>query len=278
LFKLATTVDNAFELQGFQCRFGGSRAAVFAGFAMKMGGTSVTIVGRNVSVNGALFTGSSHTVGLTVVGSPAQTIKLDSHDNCVHFETNKQPLPPSLNPGYYHNMNVNIADTIAALDGVCGTPQGRTPVQRRDALFSSSELDSLCQICGMSNCIRRLDGRRLEMSQPVDWAPVANAEEACRLSGISHSDASEKCQALSDDPVYLDACIYDYCASAGEESLVANAVESRKREVARAQIYKTSAALGVTTTESLSSAPTAAPVSMLAILVARAIFLSLVAQ
>jgi len=251
---------------------------VFAGFAMKVSGTIVSIVGQDVSVDGSLFSGISHPVGLQVTGSPASAITVDSPDNCIHFQTNRNAHP--WNPGYYHNMNVNIADTVAASDGVCGSPSGRQPLQRGDALFSSAELDSLCQICGVNNCIRRLDGRRLEMSQPDDWAPAASAEDACQLSGISYDVAAEKCQTLRDDLVYFKACIYDYCASDGDESLVSNAVESKQREVARAQVFQTSTSSRVTTTRNLregysySSAQAAAPLSLLAMSVACYLFLT----
>lgn len=269
LFKLASNLDSSFELQGFQCRFGGSRAAVFAGFAMRIGGTRVSIVGNNVSVDGQLFAGSSHPVGLKVMGSPTQKVSLDSKNNCVHFETNK--YQHSWNPGYYHNMNINIAESDVAYNGVCGSSSGRQPLQRTSALFSSSELDSLCQMCGMTNCVRRLDGRRLEMSQPADWVPATNAEDACKLAGISQDVAAGKCQSISDDPTFFQACIYDYCASDGDEALVNNAIESKQREEARAEIFKASTSPSVPTTSlragytPWNSSPTAAQVSLFAL-------------
>lgn len=270
LFRLATNVGNSFELQGFQCRFGGSRAAVFAGFALKVAGSTLSIVGKNVSVDGSLYTGTAHPMGLKVVGSPVRTISLDSHDNCVHFHTNKHQH--SFSPGYYHNMNINVADSVVAFEGVCGSSSGRQPVQRNDSLFSDSELDSLCSMCGMSNCVRRLGGRRLEMSAPDDWIPANNAKEACTMAGISYDVAAEKCQKLQDDVAFFEACIYDFCASDGDEALVENAVDSKQREIARSKVFKSSAAIATTTVGShvghaLSLAPTTTRLSVLAILV-----------
>jgi len=166
-------------------------------------------------------------------------------------------------------MNVNIADSAAASQGICGSVSGRQAVPRTDALFSSAELDGLCRICGVSNCIRRLNGRHLEMIRPSDWVPAATAEDACKLSGISRDIAAERCEALRKDAVYFEACIYDYCASDGDESLVSNAVESKQREVARAAVFKTASPSTVTTTrhlrqgDSFSSALTSAPLSLL---------------
>lgn len=224
---------------------------------MKVDGTIVSIVDQNVSIDGSLFTGTSHDVGLKVTGSPAQAVRLDSKNNCVHFETNNWAHP--WNPGYYHNVNVNVADTIADSEGVCGSPSGRQPVLRKDALFSDSELDSLCQMCGMSNCIRRLGGRRLEMSQPQDWIPAANADEACKAAGIPLDVAAGKCQTLRKDTAFFHACMYDYCASDGDDALVKNAVDSKQREVERSQIFKAPAPSSATTTK--ASAPATSSVT-----------------
>lgn len=105
----------------------------------------------------------------------------------------------------------------------------------------------------MSNCVRRLDGRRLEMSAPDDWIPVANASESCAVAGISHDAAAEKCQTLQEDTSFFEACIYDYCASDGDKALVENAIDSKQREVARSKSFP-SATTTSTTVEPTSAA------------------------
>merc|ERR1712167_34613 len=95
-------------------------------------------------------------------------------------------------------------------------------------------------MCGMSNCIRRLGGRRLEMSAPDDWIPATSAREACKAASISYEAAASKCQALQSDTAFFEACIYDFCASDGDEALVKNAVDSKQREVARSKMFSVS--------------------------------------
>merc|ERR1711981_1071477 len=119
----------------------------------------------------------------------------------------------------------------------------------------------------MRNCIRRLGGRRLEMSAPDDWIPANSAVDACKIANISYATAASKCQSLQGDAVFLEACIYDFCSSDGDESLVQNAVQSKQREVARSKRFSASVTAVTTTTSShegtfLSFAPRVTPLSI----------------
>merc|ERR1712061_542440 len=95
-----------------------------------------------------------------------------------------------------------------------------------------------------------MTSRRLNRSPTDGWYQATNATDACRMSNISHAVAMKKCRMLEEDAYYFDACVYDYCASHGDDSLVTNAVESKQREVAMAASV------------SVSFRPAVAPVSM----------------
>merc|ERR1712039_711790 len=73
----------------------------------------------------------------------------------------------------------------------------------------------------------------------------------------SHAQATDKCKALQEDDDFFQACVYDYCASEGDESFVENAMESKTRQVARAKMWGSpnvsSASLMSTNTPTLSS-------------------------
>jgi hypothetical protein len=229
LFKLASSNDNNFQVQAFQCPWGSSRASVYAGFAVKSGQSTITMINYHVKKDAVAVSASTNT--LTVL-SGGDEVSYKSPDKCVSFRSKNNVH--STSPGYYHNMNIEIAEHLASTDGVCGNPSaGRANINEADSLFSAAELDQLCTICGLqAHCLRRLSaGRRL----PENEVQPESLEEVCQKSNITYSTATDKCQGLASDAGFFEGCIYDYCATGGDDSMVQNAGAEMLEFKARAQ-------------------------------------------
>jgi len=219
IFKLAATVEQDFELHGFQVPYGWVPASAFAGFGLNIGGKLVTIIGKTVSIGGEPFTGSSSPLGLTIVNTHSErdTVKYVSPDKSVHFESTWKKLTTP--PGYLLNFKVYIDAPLIAKEGVCGSKDSKTPLLCNNGLFNKGELASLNALLpkGVSDC---------KVDQPKEATP----EEACKAAGISYAAAVSKCSALKNDAAFFSSCIFDYCASKGDDSMVAGAVESQIRQ------------------------------------------------
>ena len=115
--------------------------------------------------------------------------------------------------------------------GVCGLESERQPVDRADSLFSSSELERLCTLCGQSaNCVPQTG--KLKINMPESWTPPAGPEKACEAAKIPYNTAMDKCKLLKEDTrdvananQHLFACIYDYCVTGGDDSFAQNFID-----------------------------------------------------
>jgi len=222
LYRMATTQDRNFEFQAFQCPYKPG-IAIFVGFALKVGGSRISIIGNNVTIDGQKFTTNSgtHSTGLKVetLYAADDKVRLESPDYCIHFSSITFAHAPAPN-GYFHNVQLNLADDVASTAGICGSSSGKTPIPESESFFSADENSYLCKMCGIADCAT--------MAPPSDWVPISGPEEACANAGISMTQAEAKCSGVKGD--YLTACIYDYCASDGSEDMVANAVETKQEE------------------------------------------------
>jgi hypothetical protein len=237
---------------------------VFAGFAMRKGQSKVTMIKDVVTVNGVQQTGSSSIAGLSFSNGGA-TVSYDSPDNCFSFFSTKNVLGAGVAPGYYHDMNLEMGSSLASSEGICGSVAGRANVDERDSLFSDAEANQLCTLCGLpSNCARRLSTER-RLTDEME----TTAETVCQEANMSYAGAFAKCQALENEPAYLNACIFDYCASNGDDAFVRSSAEAAARSKERTQ-NKTI----VSTPENPVSSSSAMPVSFLLLCVAVAVFSS----
>merc|ERR1719189_2397050 len=89
-------------------------------------------------------------------------------------------------------------------------------------------------------------------------AAPATPEEACNLAGIPIGQAEGKCEALKDNADYYGPCVYDYCASEGDESFVDNAVSTQQAEAQRARLYPRAPASALPTTTTTPAPATTA--------------------
>jgi len=233
LFTLAKSTNNDFEVQALQCPYNGGSNAVFVGFAMRKGQSKVTMIGDTVSVtvNGVEQTGTGSLAfeGLSV-SNGGSSVSYSSPDDCFNFASTKNDLG-GVAPGYYQDMNLEIGGDLASSEGICGSQTGKINVDPSGSLFSSAEATPLCRLCGLAdNCARRLSiGRRL--TGDADPTP----EEVCQTANISHALAASKCQALGSETAYYKGCIYDFCASDGNDAFVTGSVEASGRAKERAQ-------------------------------------------
>jgi len=224
VYRLATDVKNSFEIQAFQCPYGSTKASVFAGFALKIDGKRMSIIGDTVSSGGANVS----------AGHSAKGISLCSDDNSVYFNTRLRKTKHS--PGFYHNMKIMMASASVADKGVCGLQTERQPVQHDASLFSTSDLERLCTLCGQSaNCVPKTGEQKI--ITPTPWSPPAGPQEACdgAVPKIPYATAMEKCKVFKEDTKdvananrVLFACIYDYCATGGDDDAVQNLLDVHK--------------------------------------------------
>lgn len=198
---------------------------------MKFDGSNISVIGDTVTIDGVVVGASTHSTNVDLTGSPSQGLRLRSKGQCVDLLVDHRAT--SHIPGYFHNMNLRISDKVVEDEGVCGSTSGRHKVQRKHTLFNDQQLANLCQMCGMSDCSSALGNRRLAEGVHSIQAPAMTAEDACTKAGILLDVARDKCKALDDpeDTFFLEACVFDYCASNGDDALVANAMDAKRREV-----------------------------------------------
>mmetsp|Transcript_77757 Transcript_77757/g.137820 ORF Transcript_77757/g.137820 Transcript_77757/m.137820 type:complete len:694 (+) Transcript_77757:91-2172(+) len=232
LFSMASNKDASFELQSFQCPYTDHTKgiSVFVAFAMKVGGHTITIVGSNVTINGSAFPGGKHASGLNVrtVYEENDKVEFDAPDNCIHCKIKKIAHSAALS-GYFQNFQMTIADEVASDKGICGTDSAGDPLPANKSLFTDFQLGYLCGMCGIKDCE--------SMTPPDDWVPVNGSHEVCEKAGINISDAEQSCEALKNDESHFKACVFDYCASGGNEDVVNNAVETKQEEEEQAEEY-----------------------------------------
>jgi len=213
MFKLAATIEQDFELHGFMVPYGYVPASAFAGFAMNVGGTYVSIIGKSVSVGGVPYYGTNASLGVTISDND-ETVKFVSPDKSVHFESTWKKIGTP--PGYLLNFKVYINQIDIAKEGICGSSSAKQPLTCNDALFNEVERASLTKLLGpaVSDC---------KVSQPKEVTP----EKACTDAGISYATAVSKCQKLKNNAAFFKSCIFDYCASKGDDSMVDGANEAQ---------------------------------------------------
>jgi hypothetical protein len=221
LYRLASSTAGDFEVQAFQCKYGGGSAAVFAGFAMKSGTETKTMIG------GTTVTRQNNNVVLAQ--NNQRSVTYTSPDQCYRFVSNMNPS--SAIPGHYMNMNIDIASSLASQDGICGDSSGRgdqflsseihTGVDPTASLFTDAELASLCNACQLgttSTCA----SRRLQSTGEGEEEPLT-PEAACSSNGRNITVAAEKCKDLQGNDRYFEGCVFDYCVT-GEDGFVEGAV------------------------------------------------------
>jgi len=210
LFLLAKTSDNSLEVQTFQYPTG-TGEAIFGGFAVKIYATLITIIGKEITIDGAVVT--TYNLNGIVVSDTSKKFHYESPDDCVIFNT--QWAKYYTVPYYYLNMYVQIAEEKKTTMGICGAAGDHAPLSPSDSLFSQSQLQGLCTKAGMSDCTTFVP--------PAKWSIVKTAEGACNKAGIPYQTGVEKCSRLQANLTYFSGCILDYCVT-GDDSMVTNAV------------------------------------------------------
>jgi hypothetical protein len=152
VYQLASTISGCFDMQGFQCTvdtvsFG---ASVFAGFALKIGTTRVTIIKKALSVNGSIVSQDYSSDSNFSFADFAQSLfHANGCNSCVRlaqYTTMFSGPFSSVLPGYFQSVNIDIGIEDAKLDGLCGG-SASDPVNQGDVLFSEMELAGLNSIC-----------------------------------------------------------------------------------------------------------------------------------
>jgi len=208
LYDLASSSDGSFQMQCYQIPWGKSRSAsAFGGIAMKIDGTTVTVVGHTVSVNGKKITADEASIGLKFFG--AGEVDIQPAGKCVSIRISKH-APKS---GEYVNMRVSMLASQAGTSGICGSPRGRTQLPCDKSLFSKAETETLCKLAKLKDCTCR----------PKVPVPYTDTADACKKANIPLTAAESKCAKLKSKPAFYKGCILDYCASDGDPEIVEDA-------------------------------------------------------
>jgi hypothetical protein len=228
VFGVASSADGSFQVQNFQCAYGDGANSVAIGVAVRVGQTIVVISNATVSVNGTSI--DTAPGGLDLTGTLARNsgVNLQSDDKCSRINVNSRAT--SRLPRFFHNVRVRMA--APASTGLCGKAAPHTYVSNTELLFSTEQITELCSKCTGAHEPEICKSGGVPNASVVAIDSGSSAADACANASpeIPYSVAEEKCQAFHSDPPALEACMLDFCASGGEESMVDNAIEEAARE------------------------------------------------
>lgn len=208
VYPLAKSVNGDFELQGFQCVAGWS-ASSFTAFAVKIGGKSATCFG------GDYTTFEWHPTrgppdGVNVNGNPSDKdgLTMKSPNQCQSLWILKKPI----NGKHYLDMEVRMSS--AANFGICGSGIVQKEVLPSKRLFNHSEMLHICNMCGVKNNCEGFHSGTTD----VDAARI------CSHNHVAWADAVGKCNHALVHQDFVKSCVFDYCATGGDDAAVDNAI------------------------------------------------------
>jgi len=202
LYDLASSRDGSVQMQGYQIPWGKTgHASAFGGIAMKIDGTTVTVVGDTVSVNGKKITRNEASIGLKFLG--AVDIDIQPPNKCVFIGITKHK-PKT---GEYLNMRVSMPASQCGTSGICGSSTGRTPLPCSKSLFSKAETETLCKLAKLEDCT----------CKPKIPVPHPDTKDVCKQANVPLKDAESKCANMKSTPTFYNGCILDYCASEDDD-------------------------------------------------------------
>merc|ERR1712048_719226 len=102
------------------------------------------------------------------------------------------------------------AQSIDASSGTCvKSPPKDSSISCESSLFTAEAMRELQDMCRMAGC-----------QDPPDYEPMAGHEAICSKAGINLLEAEATCLAVNSE--LRDACMYEYCASDGDDIAVEN--------------------------------------------------------
>merc|ERR1740123_1710048 len=116
--------------------------------------------------------------------------------------------------------------------GLCGKKDPpHELVPNGQVLFSQAQIDEICKVCTIDPPLHCSQGG-VPIGVPAEEVTMSEreqAEEACKsaVPPIAISDAQEKCMSSVD----INACITDYCATDGDDTMVEIANEEKNHLV-----------------------------------------------
>lgn len=260
IYKLAATIGGDFTMQAFQCPFR-RRAATFAGFAIKMGYTTVTIIEDTIAVNGTNISDDGVLIDPSVPmpeaefgtsGTPAAGLNLWGLDGCVNLFVKKRTVSSSP-VGYVFDQKLRIANDFVGMVGLCGDESDRNPVFPENSLFTSDEMTKLCQACGLEGC-EASGGNKPDISKPTNYVAIADVKTACEQSLMTETEARNNCSAGGVRKQDLeDDCAMDFCLSGGDPSVVMGALQTQIYEDMANELFITGTTTSTSPTTSTST-------------------------
>lgn len=233
LWEIASTTDGSFLLQGFTVPYT-AWAATFAGFAAKIGGQTIVLIGTRKWINGIEVTSAS--LPTEFCGSKVQTVSSRRRTSgvCVNVAPGASFTSTITYTGwgwkrprnYWMNLHVEIARNLMSGAGLCAGSTSMVTAKQvtcPNSLFSTAQLKSMLKK-GMKieQACSGKAATTTTAAPPANvgfrrLAPAGDSVEACKKSGGSHADAKAACLAggacLKKNEPMLEACIYDVCLS-----------------------------------------------------------------
>jgi len=239
IFELASSKDGSFRMQSFQCKVAKRpkvHPAVTVALVMKMDGQTVFISNQDIDFDGS--------PGSTQAVSAMNTLKgysEMSQNKCVRWNVRTKlriqkgkgkGAGKSLTPPWVHGVKLRIHKDMVADAGLCGKKDPpHELVPNGQVLFSQAQIDEICKVCTIDPPLHCSQGGVPNgvPAEEVTMSEREQAEEACKsaVPPIAISDAQEKCMSSVD----INACITDYCATDGDDTMVEIANEEKNHLV-----------------------------------------------
>merc|ERR1712137_795145 len=137
----------------------------------------------------------------------------------IQIRSNKEILP---------SMHIEVAKSLAAPIGLCGSSADRFPISSAESIFPSTDLGHLCHMCGMVS-------DTLGNCAPAEYHASSSPEQACSKVGVNFEEAKTKCRSslagmTTNTDAWVDACVYEYCVTNGDETEIEAAMEESDEE------------------------------------------------
>jgi len=218
-YELLSSEADGLVMHGFNCPATARASASFlTGIAMRIGSHTVSVIGNTFKINGSSAPYPSNEVsidGITFTSEANGNVAIVLPSGAkIHIKDHAFE-DDSISLGFAINVVAVLpSEHIDDATGLCKSAQFNDKVT--DSWFSEAEIDMLRDKCSLPDT----DDTPAECHTP---------EEACEKvePAINFSKAETACASLKEKTAEVyEGCLFDYCASGGDDSVVDVAEEA----------------------------------------------------